>query len=154
MKMERTILCLALMFALVGVSGTGVAQLKFGTDFTTSDAVWSVTHVKVKSNMIPYYLEGIKQTWVTGNEVAKELGQIEGYAVYGNELPDSGDYNLTLVVEFKDLAQYDKGRTEYKAFEEAWLKKISEEKREEIVTGYPEMRTIVGEYLIRKIDFK
>jgi hypothetical protein len=36
-------------------------------------------------------------------------------------------------VEFKDLAQYDKGRTEFKAFEELWLKKISEEKREGIV---------------------
>ena len=103
--------------------------------------------------MIPYYLEGLKQTWVTGNEVSKELGQIEDWAVYSSLLGDSGEYNLTLVVEFKDLAQYDKGRTEFKAFEELWLKKISEEKREGIVKTYPEMREIVGEYLVRKLDF-
>lgn len=152
--MKKAVLCLALTVALLGLSETVSAQLKFGTDFTTSDTVWSVTNVKVKSNMIPYYLEGIKQTWVTGNEVAKELGQIQDYAIYGNMLADSGDYNLTLVVEFKDLVQYDKGRTEYAAFEEAWLKKISEEKREEIVMKYPDMRTIVGEYLVRRIDLK
>jgi hypothetical protein len=131
--MKRTILGFSLMFAFVCLSGTAFAQLKFGTDFTASDAVWSVTHIKVKSNMIPYYLEGLKQTWVTGNEVSKELGQIEDWAVYSSLLGDSGEYNLTLVVEFKDLAQYDKGRTEFKAFEELWLKKISEEKREGIV---------------------
>jgi hypothetical protein len=152
-SMKKTVLCLLLVFALAGLSGSALAQLKYGTDFTASDAVWSVTHIKVKSNMIPYYLEGIKKTWVTGNEVAKELGQLEDWAIYSSVLGDSGEYNLTLVVEFKDLAQYDKGRKEFKAFEELWLKKISEEKREEIVKTYPEMREIVGEYLVRKLDF-
>ncbi len=151
--MKKIVLGLLFLVALFCLSGPAFAQLKFGTDFTASDAVWSVTHVKVKSNMIPYYLEGIRETWVTGNEVAKELGQIEDYAIYSSLLSDGGDYNLTLIVEFKDLAQYDSGRKNFKQFEEAWLKKISEEKREAIVKNYPEMRTIVGEYLLRKIDF-
>ena len=151
--MKKSVFCFLLVFALTSLSGTALAQLKYGTDFTASDAVWSVTHIKVKSNMIPYYLEGIKQTWVTGNEVAKELGQLEDWSIYSSLLGDSGEYNLTLVVEFKDLAQYDKGRKEFKAFEELWLKKISEEKREGIVKAYPEMREIVGEYLVRKLDF-
>lgn len=151
--MRKNVWMLTLLATVALLSGTASAQLKYGTDFTTSDAVWSVTHVKVKSNMIPYYLEGIKQTWVTGNEVAKQLGQIEDWAIYSNILGDSGDYNLTLVVEFKDLAQYDKGRKEFKEFEKLWLEKISEEKREGIVKTYPEMREIVGEYLVRKLDF-
>lgn len=151
--MRKNVWMVTLLATVALLSGTASAQLKYGTDFTTSDAVWSVTHVKVKSNMIPYYLEGIKQTWVTGNEVAKQLGQIEDWAIYSNILGDSGDYNLTLVVEFKDLAQYDKGRKEFKEFEKLWLEKISEEKREGIVKTYPEMREIVGEYLVRKLDF-
>lgn len=151
--MRKNVGMVTLLATVALLSGTASAQLKYGTDFTTSDAVWSVTHVKVKSNMIPYYLEGIKQTWVTGNEVAKQLGQIEDWAIYSNILGDSGDYNLTLVVEFKDLAQYDKGRKEFKEFEKLWLEKISEEKREGIVKTYPEMREIVGEYLVRKLDF-
>lgn len=145
---------LTVVFALLIFGGNAFAQLKYGTDYTASDAVWSITHVKVKANMIPYYLEGIRQTWITGNEVAKELGQLEDYAIYESLLGEGGDYNLTLVVEFKDLAQYDKGRKEFKQFEEAWLKKISQEKREKIVQTYPDMREIVGEYLIRKIELK
>jgi hypothetical protein len=141
------------LVAFLILSGSAFAQLKFQTDYTVSDAVWSVTHVKVKSNMIPHYLEGIRQTWVTGNEVAKELGQIEDYAIYSSILGDSGDYNLTLVIEFKDLAQYDSGRKNFKEFEQAWLKKISEQESETIVKTYPDMREIVGEHLVRKLDF-
>jgi hypothetical protein len=152
--MKRSCLLILIASVLFSLTGTAVGQLRFGTDFTNSDALWSVTHVQVKSNMIPHYLEGLKETWVTANEVSKELGQIDDWAIYGNILPNSGDYNLTLVVEFRDLAQYDKGRKEFKEFEEAWLKKISQEKREKIVQSYPDIRTIVGEYLVRKIDFK
>jgi hypothetical protein len=150
-KKNLLVLCLV---TLIGLSGTALGQLKYGTDFTTSDSVALVTHVKVASNMIPYYLEGIRQTWVTGNEVSKELGHIQDYAIYANELADSGHYNLTLVVMFEDMAQYEKGRKEFKEFEAAWLEKISESKREEIVKTYPEMRKIVGEYLSRKLEFK
>jgi hypothetical protein len=57
---KTAVLCLLFVFALAGLSGTALAQLKYGTDFTTSEAVWSVTHIKVKSNMIPYYLDGRK----------------------------------------------------------------------------------------------
>ena len=151
--MRRTVLCLSILLVLLSISGSAAAQLRYGTDFTTSDAVWSVTHVKVKSNMTPFYLEGIQQTWIAANDVAKDLGQIEDYAIYSSLLSDSGDYNLTLVIEFKDLAQYDSGRKNFEEFEAALNKRLSEEKRDTIVKGYPEMRTIVGEYLIRKLDF-
>jgi len=152
--MRKMNLMFVLAMVLVSLSATAAGQLKYGTDFTTSDSVALVTHVKVASNMIPYYLEGIRQTWVTGNEVAKGLGHIQDYAIYANELADSGHYNLTLVIMFEDMAQYEKGRKEFKEFEAAWLEKISESKREEIVKTYPEMRKIVGEYLTRKLEFK
>ena len=69
---------------------------------------------------------------------------MERYAIYSNILTDSRDYDLTLVSEFKDLVQYDKGRTDLRAFEEVWEKKFYDEKQ----------REIVGEYLVRRIDFK
>jgi len=151
--MKKTVLCVLILLVLLAINGSAAAQLRFGTDFTASDAVWSITHIKVKSNMMAYYLEGLKQTWIAANEVAKELGQIEDYAIYSSMLSEGGDYNLTLVIEFKDLAQYDSGRKNYKEFEEALNRRLAEEKRESIVKGYPEMRTIVGEHLVRKLDF-
>lgn len=143
--------CLAL--GLLSLSVPASAQLKYGTDFQSSDAVWTVTHIKVKPNMIPDYLEGIKQTWTASNDVAKQLGQIEDYAVYASELPNGGEYNLLLTVKFTNMAQYEKGRKEFKVFEEAWRKKLSEEKERTVVKTYPDMRTIVGEYMLRKVEF-
>ena len=152
--MQKRILCSILAVALVSLSGLAYAQLRFGTDYTTSDTVYVVVNVKVDSNMIDFYLEGIKQTWVTGNEVAKELGQVEDYAIYISEFQDSGNFNLTLVTQFADLAQYDKGRKEFAQFEERWLERLPEEQRREVVANYPSMRTIVGEYLMREVTLQ
>ena len=143
-----------LAVTLVSLSGLAYAQLGFGTDYTTSDAVFVVVNVKVDSNMMDFYLEGIKQTWVTGNEAAMELGQLDSYSIYINEFQDSGAYNLTLVTRFADLAQYDKGRKEFAQFEELWLSKIPEQQRREIVADYPGMRTITGEYLMREVTLQ
>ena len=152
--MKRMMVCLTFTLTCFLVTAPAYGQLDFGEDYTTSDEVFQVVHVKVDSNMVDYYLEGIKQTWAAANDLAVELGQMDSYRIYVSILQDSGDYNLTLVSEFKDLAQFDKGRTNFKAFEEAWLKRLSEEKQREIVKTYPGMRKIVGEYLVRRIDLK
>src|SRR6202171_4140436 len=67
-------------------STVAFADLESWKDYTVSDAVWSVTTVKVHSNMGDAYLEGLKQTWVASNEVAKKLGQIEDYKIYRSDL--------------------------------------------------------------------
>ena len=36
------------------------------TDYTPSKEVWDVTMVKVNPNRIDDYLEGLKQTWLSG----------------------------------------------------------------------------------------
>lgn len=153
--MKKTLAFVSLVaFGMLGIAADASAQLKYGRDYTTADALSSVTTVKVDANMIEQYLEGLKQTWVTGNQVAMELGQIDSWDIYVSELPESGAFNVMLVVRFKDLAQYEKGRKEFAAFDEALTKKISEEKREGITKTYPGMRTIVGEYLLRKVELK
>jgi hypothetical protein len=153
MKAKLLVACLAVV-GILGLSADASAQLKYGTDYTTTDSISSVTLVKVDPNMIEYYLEGLKQTWVTANEVAKELGIIDSWDIWVSELPQGGDFNVSLVIRFKDMTQYEKGRKEYAAFEEAWLKKISEEKREEVIKGYPKIRKIVGEHLMRRVELK
>jgi hypothetical protein len=36
--------------------------------------------------------------------VAKKLGQIESYSIFRSDLPQSGDFNLLLIVKFADTA--------------------------------------------------
>ncbi len=138
---------------ILGVSSTAVADLEPWKDYDISESLSNVTTVKVDSNMIDRYLEGLSKTWVTGNKVAMELGQIEGYAIYVSELPNSGSFNVVLVTNFKDSAAMQPAKENFDAFMKAW----GEENRtitEEVVETYPEIRKITGEYLMREITLK
>jgi len=86
------------VFGMVALCGIALADLDPYADYDVSDAVWSVTTVRVDSNMGDAYLEGIKSTWAAGNEVSKKLGQIESYSIFRSDLQDSGDFNLLLIV--------------------------------------------------------
>lgn len=130
-----------------------MAQLEPFKDYDTSKELWNITFIKVHPNMGDDYLEGLRDTWIASNKVAKELGQIEDYAIYRSQLPASGDVNLFLVVKFADSDQLDPNKEEYDKFMKAWGE-ANRDKTREISKNYPAMREITGDYLVRKIDVK
>ena len=138
---------------LLMVSSTALAQLEPWADYEVSDALWNITLVKVDPNMGDDYLEGLRDTWVAANKVAKELGQIEDFAIYRSQLPASGEVNLFLVIKYADSSKLDPNKAEYDKFMEAWGA-ANEDKNREITKNYPSMREITGEYMVRKIDVK
>jgi len=141
----------ALLFLFV--SQAAFAQLEPWDDYEVSKELWNITLIKVAPNMDDDYLEGIKQTWVASNEVAKQLGQIDSYHIYRSELPQSGDVNLFLVVKFTDSSQLEPNKMEYEKFMKAWGEERQKANRE-ITKNYPAMREITGEYLVREITIK
>jgi len=149
--MRLRFLLTAVLFFLV--SNTALAQLEPFADYEMSDALWNITTVKVHPNLGDDYLEGIRDTWVASNKVAKELGQIEDFFIYRSQLPQSGDANLFLVVKFADGDSLKPNKEEYDKFMKAWGA-ANEEKTREITKNYPAMREITGEYLVRRIDIK
>jgi hypothetical protein len=151
MRLQSKILACAL---LVG-STAAQADLEPFKDYDTSEAVWSVTTIRVDSNMGDAYLEGLAKTWVSTNEIATKLGQIEEYHIYRSDLPASGDFNLLLVVKFKDAnAAAQPNKAQYDAF----MKEIGKEQSDELTQysqkNYPAMREITGEYFVREITLK
>ena len=138
---------------LLLLSCNAFAQLEPFKDYEMSDALWNVTLVKVDPNRGDDYLEGLRDSWVAANRVAKELGQIEDFAIYRSQLSESGDANLFLVVQFANSDQLDPNKEEYDKFMQAWGE-ANRDKTREITKNYPGMRTITGEYLLRKIDIK
>jgi hypothetical protein len=140
-------------FALTGFAGIASADLDAWTDYDISSGVSNVTTVKVDSNMIDKYLEGLKATWAPANDVAAELGQIEGYNIYVSELANSGDFNVILVVRMKDAADLQPNQADYDAFMKKWGEE-NQKLSDKIVVTYPNIRTITGEYLMREITFK
>lgn len=140
--------------ALVTVSGAALADLEPFKDYDISDAVWSVTTVKVDANMGDAYLEGIRNTWAASNEVAKELGQIESWSIFRSNLPESGQFNLLLVVKFADTSDLAPNKERYDAFMKEWGEARNKETTEFAQKNYPGMRTITGEYQMRELTLK
>jgi len=140
-------------FVLVCFAGIASADLEPWTDYEVSEGVSNVTTIKVDSNMIDKYLEGLRDTWVPANEVAMELGQIKDYGIYVSQLPNGGDFNVLLFVRFESSADMQPDKAEYDAFMKAWGKE-NQEKSDKIVVTYPDIRTITGEYLFREVTMK
>src|SRR5688500_15114159 len=105
-------------------ASVAMADLEPWKDYDQGDAVWSVTTVRVLPNMDDGYLVGLAKSWVSTNEIAKRLGQIEAYRIYRSEPPQGGDFNMLLVVKFKNTADLAPNKARYDAF----MKEIGKEK--------------------------
>lgn len=150
MKISIYLLSIASAFTF---SAPAMAQLEPYRDYTVSDSVSSVTTVRVAANMIDNYLEGIRATWVASNEVAKQLGQLQSYAVWVSDLPNSGDFNVVLIVNFANTSDLAPNRARYEAFMQRWGTANQAATRRTTTTVYPNLREITGEYLMREVTF-
>jgi hypothetical protein len=149
---QHSIRLAAAAFALAGMT-PAYAQLQPYRDYTVSDSVSNVTTVRVNANMIDYYLEGIRGTWVASNEAAMRLGQLQSYNVYVSDLPNSGAFNVLLVVRFANTSDLAPNRARYEAFMRSWGAANEESTRRTTTTVYPNLREITGEYLLREVTF-
>ncbi len=140
-------------FVLTGLASIASADLDAWTDYDIGEGLSNVTTVKVDSNMIDKYLEGLRDTWAPANDVAVKLGQIESYSIFVSELPNGGDFNVILVVRFKDAGALQPKKADYEAFMTEWGE-ANQERSDKIVLTYPDIREIVGEYNMREITFK
>ena len=140
--------------SMLTVSIAAFADLEPYKDYDVSDAVWSVTTVRVDANMGDAYLEGIKNTWAAGNKIAMELGQIESWSIFRSDLPQSGDFNLLLVVKFANTSDLAPNKERYDAFMKAFGESRNKETIEYAQKNYPGMRELTGQYLMREITLK
>ena len=139
--------------ALTAFASSASADLEPWADYDIGSTLHNVTTVKVDSNMIDKYLEGLRTTWAPSNDIAIELGQIESYSIYVSQLAASGDFNVILVVRMADAGDMQPDQAGYDAFMKKWGEE-NQKRSDEIVVTYPDIRTITGEYLIREITFK
>ena len=144
----------SLMLLGVLVSAPAAAQLEVWEDYEVSDAVWSLTTVKLDPGTQDIYLEGLKSTWVAANEVAKSLGHIEDYAIYTNQAVASGAFDLLLVMKMPNTAAMAPSRERYNEFMEAWGQENMDASNEKVLELYNEIREIQGEYMLREITMK
>ena len=128
-------------------------RLEIYKDYELGTEIMTVTTVKVDPNMGDVYLAGLQSSWVKAVKIQKELGYIKDWKIYGSDLPNSGNFNMMLVVTFNNSADLEPNKKKYEAFMKKWTE-ADEKMSNEIAAKYPEVRTLTGEYQMREIMMK
>jgi hypothetical protein len=73
----------------------------------TEQSVWDITMVKTKPGLDDDYLRGIAQTLKGTMEEEKKQGVIIDYKVLIGEASNRDDFNILIMVEYKNMAAFD-----------------------------------------------
>ena len=144
---------LGIAAAAFAMASPAAAQLQPWEDYEPQETVIELTYVKVDEGQLPFYLEGLRDTWVKANEAAKSIGQITDYGIY--VVPyGSNEVNLVLRVNYPNLASLDPDKAEYDKFMEAWGKANQESSSKTVRELYNKIRKIKGTYILRELKMK
>lgn len=152
----RKLPSLAATAALVAISTSAVTAQE-GETFNTLEPVYNVVSVHIHPNMGELYLNNLRRTWMIGTQEAMEEGVVEDYWIFASVTPNDEGMNLLIVTQHPNLASFDatdEWRVRIARIDERVRQRISDEETDEITsTVYPEIRTILGEKLMREVEF-
>ena len=129
------------------------AELEIYKDYDLGSEVISMTTVRIDANMEDIYLAGLRESWVKAVRLQKKLGYIKDFKIYGSELPQSGEFNMVLMVIFASSADLEPNQEKYNTFMKSWGQANQDNSRK-ISKTYPNVRTLTGEYRLREIMLK
>lgn len=137
-----------LLISVLMLSITSFAQEENSREF--ADGVIELTTVKVKTNFLQDYLDGIEQTWVAAAKIQQEMGIISNYNVYiGN---DGSTVYLTMTYpSWANKAPWSDEQTA--EFQKKFNETISQEDNVQLSQSYEDIREIVSVELIGRLIF-
>ena len=137
-----------LLVSMLVFSVSTFAQEEDSREF--ADGVIELTTVKVKTNFLQQYLDGIEQTWVAAAKIQQDMGIISNYNVYvGN---DGSTVYLTMT--YPSWANKAPWSDEQAAeFQEQFRETISQDENIQLSQSYEDIREIVSVELIGRLIF-
>jgi len=112
--------------------------------------VWVITFVHTKPGLGLKYMEFLASDWKREQEAFKKAGLILDYKVIGGESHSPEDWDLMLMIEFKDLATMESNEDKMEAVSMEALN-MNDQK---MLKGYEDRsawRDILGDRLAREI---
>lgn len=112
-------------------------------------SVWQISFINVKPGMNTAYLNYLSTDWKRQQEALKKDGQILSYKVISTEGHSANDFNLMLMIEYKDLATMEANQTKADALAQQIVG--TDEKQ---MQGYRDrlaIREVLGTRLSREI---
>ena len=138
-----------LLISVLMLSITTYAQEENSREF--ADGVIELTTVKVKTNFLQDYLDGIEKTWVAAAKIQQEMGIISNYNVYvGND--GSTVYLSQTYPSWANKAPWTDEQTE--EFQKRFNAEVmSEDDNTALAQSYEDIREIVSVELIGRLIF-
>src|SRR5256714_15605822 len=115
-------------------------------------SVWNITLVKTKAGLDDDYLRSIAQTFKGTMEEEKKQGLIMDYKVLIGDASDRNDFNILLMVEFKNMAAFDGLREKT----EPILAKVmgGQDAQRQLAVKRLDVREILGTKTMREVILK
>jgi hypothetical protein len=141
---------LAACGALV-VMGAGLVRAQSDAPYTEGP-VWTVTLVKTKPGMSDDYLKTLAKIYKATNDEMKKQGVIMDYKILIGDNANAQDFDIMLMVEFKNMAAFDNQREKTDPIADKILG--SEEAQRQGAIKRMEIRDIMGTKLMREVTLK
>ena len=137
--------------AALATIGAGLVRAQSDAPYTEGP-VWAVTMVKVKPGMGDDYLKTLAKIYKSTNDEMKKQDLIMDYKVLlGNDATPQ-DFDILLMVEFKNMAAFDNQREKTDPIADKILG--SEDAQRQGAVKRMEIREIMGNKLMREVTLK
>src|SRR5712691_11243371 len=159
MKNSKTFLVIALTFALARVCAAQTTSSTASPTTATGNMapytegpVWELTMVRTKPGMEDDYLKNLAHAYKSTSDEAKKQGIIMDYKIMIGDAANRDDYNVLLLVQFKNMAALDGLRQKTDPIAQKLIG--GEEQIREGALKRMEIRDILGAKTMREITLK
>jgi len=157
--MNKLFLVSILTFALAGLCTAQTSSPAATTTTTTSimapyteGPVWELTMVRTKPGMDDDYLKNLAQAYKSTSEEAKKQGIIMDYKIMLGDAANKDDYNILLMVEYKNMAAFDGLRQKTDPIAQKMIGGEEQLRQGSVKRG--ELREILGSKTMREVTLK
>ena len=115
-------------------------------------SVWELTSVRTKYGMGDDYLKSLADKWKPTLEELKRQGVVQSYRILSASPVDRTDWDLMLMVEYKNMAALDGLDDKFRAIEAKMIG--NEDAQRKLYSKRGEIREILGSKIAREITLK
>lgn len=114
--------------------------------------VWDISLIRTKPGMEDDYLKNLANAWKATGEEAKKQGIIMDYKVLIGDAANRDDYNIILMLEYKNMAAFDGLRDKTDPIARKILG--SEDAMRQAAVKRGDIREILGTKVMREVTLK
>ena len=118
----------------------------------TEGTVWAISMVKTKTGMTDDYIKALAKVYKATMEEQKKANLVVSYKILMGEASNPADYNMLIMVEYKNMATFDGLREKTEPITQKLLG--GEDERRQLTMKRAEVREILGNKIMREITLK